>query len=254
MVHDARRSNFHIKQIFFGIALVMVLFMFLVPDAMACHRGDPPKPHGKTASCDDPGPGPNPNPPPPLTSVATILALDGEVISDVGGGGRSCNPGNLSVTAGDYTCDTQLSPSIRINTHKYMTGVFSKKDRDICMALDSSKSLQPALNGFQYGWVDSCFEDSCSVEIRIVAEGAQVGALSGGKSDLLDIVMHASVDPSGDSPANSNPFFHSRDVEITSVDLDYKRADSTRSLATCTFYTTPLDTPVASMVSEPISN
>lgn len=252
MVNYARGSNFQIKQIFSGIALIVALFMFLVPDAMACHRGDPPKPHGKGV-CDDPGP--SPNPPPPVTRVGTVLALDGLVISDVGKGGRLCGPGSLFTSdAGDYTCNTDLSPRIKINTQRDMTGVFARKDRDICTALDSSKSLQPSLDGFEYGWVDSCFEDSCSIEIRIVAEGDQVGALTGGKSDLLDIVMHASVDPAGDSPANSNPFYHSRDVEITSVDLNYLKTGSTRSLATCTFYTTPQNPPVASMISEPVTN
>jgi hypothetical protein len=133
-----------------------------------------------------------------------------------------------------------------------VTGVFSKRDYSVCKALDKKTILHPSGGGFEYGWTDACYEDSCAVEIRLTFDGPEITGLTNGKSDHLDMVMHGTL--AGD-PANSNPFAISRDVNITSLNLNYLKTGSTRSVAVCEYYITPSeDNPPAQLISEPVSS
>jgi hypothetical protein len=218
------------------LASALVLLMFLAPEVWACHKGVP---HGKETSCV------NPNPDPPPSAAETSFAIYGDIISEAsppGSAGRPCIDDDIfTVERGDYRCPVSEYPGLMIHTH-FMSGVFAKKARPLCTSL-KHQVLKPSQSGFQYGWTDNCRDGACEVEVRLIFEGEQILEQTGGESDLLDVVMHAKINTMGDVEPDSNPFYHFREVDILSVDFDYKLVGSTRSAATCTFYV-----PMASQV------
>lgn len=214
-----------------AVALSLVLFLFVAPAAMACHKDDVP--HGKVSTCD------NPNPDPPPTVVETYVAIHGDLISEIlppASPGRPCAKADIfDADRGDYNCSVSAYPGLMIDTIR-MSGDGRPKALDLCHNLTHHVVLMPSESGFQYGWTDNCRDGDCDVEVRIVFEGEQILETTGNKADVLDVVMHAKVDTLDDDPLDSNPFYHSRDIDITSVDLDFKLTGSKKSAAKCTFY------------------
>ena len=224
------------RQLLTGAIVLILISLFLAPNALACHRGDPPKPHGKNATCDDG----NPTPDRPPTYVETRAAIEGKVISEVPANGeaRTCMQGAVfTEAAGQYTCST-FGPGIMVNSSG-LNGVWSKSDHAICKSLTSSVVLTPSENGFEYGWTDSCYADDCTVELHLVFEGDQIIELTGGASDTMDMVMRATARFDPNATADSNPFFRSRDLQITSLTAQYLKTGTTRSAAVCDYYVTP---------------
>ena len=239
------------RQLLTSAVVLILITLFLAPDALACHRGDPPKPHGKNATCDDG----NPTPDRPPTYVETRAAIEGKVISDVpaDGEGRTCLPGEVfTEEAGQYRCST-FGPGVMVNSAG-LNGVWSRKDHPICKSLTSSIVLTPTENGYEYGWTDSCYADDCAVELHLIFEGDQILELTGGASDIMDMVMRATAVFDPNAVADSNPFLTFRDLQITSLTAEYLKTGSTRSAAVCDYYVTPpkeRDRYPANLVSAP---
>lgn len=223
------------RQLFSAASVLSLLFLIATPGVFACHKGNPPIPHGKSTICEPTDPSQDP----PPSATETVFALTGNIVSEAAppsSPGRPCSQGtNFSVEQGDYNCLVSQYPGIMIDTSS-MTGVFQKKVADICMSLTHHDVLQPSVGGFQYGWTDNCRDGVCDVEIRIIFEGSQILDRTQGKSDLLDVVMHATVDTLDSYQVDSNPFYESRQTDIDSIDLDFRSTTSTRSVATCRFY------------------
>lgn len=223
------------RQLLSVASVLLLLFLIATPGVFACHKGDPPIPHGKSTYCG----GTDPSQDPPPTPTETVFALTGNILSEAAppsSPGRPCSRGtNFSVVQGDYDCLVSQYPGIMIDTTS-MTGVFQKKAADICKSLTHHDVLQPSVGGFQYGWTDNCRDGVCNVEIRMIFEGPQILERTQGKSDLLDVIMYATVDTLDSYQVDSNPFYESRQVDINSIDLDFRSTNSTRSVATCSFY------------------
>jgi hypothetical protein len=213
----------------------LLLLLIATPGAFACHKGDPPIPHGKVTDCN----GTNPTPDPPPSATETLFALTGNIVSEAApplSSGRPCSKGLIfSVAQGNYDCLVSQHPGIMIDTIS-MTGVYQKKAAQICKSLTHHHVLQPSVGGFQYGWMDNCLDGICNVEIRLIFEGQQILDRTQGKSDLLDVVMHATVDTLDSYQVDSNPFYESRQADIKSIDLYFRSTGSTDSVASCTFY------------------
>jgi len=227
--HSAKRI---IRQLFCIAAIPFLLLVITPTGAMACHKGTP---HGNQTDCGGPDPGSDP----PPSATETVIALTGGIVSEAAppwDPGRPCSQGALfTATQGEYNCLVSAYPGIMIDTIS-MTGVFNKKAAPLCMSLTHHDILQPSQGGFQYGWTDNCLDGDCAIEIRMVFEGQQILDRTGGQSDLLDVVFHATLDTQDGVQPDSNPFYHSREADIHSIDLDFRATGSDRSIATCTFY------------------
>jgi len=256
MFSSSLPTSSRVQHLISSAIVIILISVFLAPNVFACHRGDPPKPHGKNSTCD--GPGPNPNPDHPPTYVETEAAIVGKVIYEnpapANGEARTCMQGEVfTEAAGEYTCSA-FGPGITVNSTG-LNGVWSKKDHNICKALTSSVSLMPSANGFEYGWTDSCFADDCAVELHLVFEGDQILNLTGGAADTMDMVMRATAVFDPNAVPDSNPFVRSRSLQITTLTAEYLKPGSTRSAAVCDYYVTPPKTREAypaNLLSEPL--
>jgi hypothetical protein len=216
-------------RIFHITLAIMLLAVLTAPDVLACHqkRGEP-MPHGKETSCDTGG---DQFPTNPAFAEAWFDDLFVSILPQLFN--RSPSSGYAE---GDYVADQPSIEEIRITTNSLSKTVVSgKRHGDLCMVMDDTTDGNGPFYGhpetFNFGWTDNCTDGRCAIEISL-SFGEGVAELTGGRSDRMEMLMHASV--SGDDLLSMDePFLSPRSIKTSSVELDFKKPGSVRSLVQC---------------------
>ena len=219
------QSHNHLRNAlrFFNVLLILTLLaLLLAPNALACHRG---KPHGKDTDCGGSDPGP-----PGISLNETWFA---DIFIDAGQ--QTFERAISTYESGDYLAQDPESTRVGILTNSLSKRLLKgKNDSDLCHAMDSGYE-GPFIDypeTFSYGWTDDCRDTECAIEVSLSFTGTTIFNFTGGRSDRLEIVMYATA--SGEALEHMDePFTAPQDLEIHTLELDYNKAGTTRSLVQC---------------------
>jgi hypothetical protein len=170
-----------------------------------------------------------------------VVELSGEFYEF---GPRNCfSEGEPMDSRGNYDCDN--SGHVAMSFHELGNPVASRKNLSwMCEALNvdiDGDHLGLSLESYIYGWTDFCNDGSCGIEIRLVSKDPLIRLITFGKSDQVEITLFA--DAAG-LDNDDYPFNQSLDLDIHSIETDYKKTGSTRSAVVCNHDLTSAQMPV----------
>lgn len=229
---------------FLTISLILILFFgaFMALPAFACHNG---KDHGKHV-CDDDGGGDGggddggEGPVPGTANMASFIGPD--VLYEVNP--RLCLPLELTAETGRFNCE--VSEPVRASTAG-MNLQTRKRDIELCNSLrhfstttglghaEDANPLTPSI--YQYGWTDPCTDNACQVVVDLSFSGPDISAVTGGKSDAVDLRISGTLSGS----ISENPFAGEQLLAMSQVSMQFRKPGSTAIAAVCDWYPQSVD-------------
>jgi hypothetical protein len=204
--------------------LIILLALFLAPDAFAAKPDRVCKPHPKKPdNCGPAGQVMTPGAP-------TKAGLSGEFYEP---GARNCVSEREPMdTRGNYEC--RATEKVAMGFRELGESVASRKRLSwMCNVLDINLDgihLGLSMDSYIYGWTDSCSDGRCEVEIRLLSTDPILQTITFGRSDQVEITLFADATVPVDT---QHPFNESRTLDIHSIETDFKKTGSTRSAVIC---------------------
>lgn len=216
----------NISQFLAGFVLIFLFAIFLTPQASAAkpcwdadHNKIPCGPQGSPIQQGDP----------------SLAALSGEFLDF---SLRSCDSeANPLDIRGNYTCSS--GEDIGVCVVGLGEPVASRKSLSwMCNVFQLDRGhLYLSLASWVYGWTDSCGDGDCGIEVRLVSNDPLISTLTYQKSDSVEITLFTHA---YDLTGAFCPFHETLDLDIDSIEIDFKKTGSTRTAVICNYDLTNL--------------
>lgn len=221
------------RYLVYPVLMILCLGVFMAPPAFACHKGKPHGPHvcdgGDDGGGEDEG---------PVVGGPTLVSFMGPDVLDEDTA-RECTPLELTSAAGRFDCS--VAQPVRATTAG-MNLQARKRDINLCRSLEHFSRIQGVSNVddanpimpdlYQYGWTDSCSDGACQIVVDLSFSGPAISAVTGGKSDAIDLRVTGTLS----GPPDGNPFSGTQELAMSQMSMQFRKPGSNAIAAVCDWY------------------